>query len=116
MVPDRDLANPVFQDDEIAVFLELEADSPKKAAALAIETIAVDEALVQKVMTNQGLSTNGAATATALLNRAKMLRQQAQADADSEEDAEGLFDIAEQVVDQFSARERIAKQAQRYGY
>lgn len=107
LVPDRDITNPVFQDDEIAAFLALEADDVRRAAALALETIASDEALTQKVMRLLDLSTDGASLARALLQRAAALRQQA-TDADAREDAG--FDVAEMVYDPFSARERLIKQ------
>ena len=53
------------------------------------------------------LRTDGAATANALLKRAALLRGQ----ADDEEFADDAsFDFAEWVVDDFSGRERLAKQ------
>ena len=66
MIPDRRPDEAIFSDVEIDTFLNIEGDSIKRAAALALETIAADEALVQKVMTRLDLSTNGAAI-TALI-------------------------------------------------
>lgn len=109
LIPDRDTANAVFQDDEIAAFLALEGNV-RRAAALALETIASDEALTQKVIRLLDLSTDGASLARALLQRAAALRQQAD-DADARDGA--LFDWAEMVVDDFSARERLTAEVLR---
>lgn len=108
LVPDNDSTNYVFEDDEIAVFLALEYDNTRRAAALALETIAANEAHVLKVIKLLDLQTDGAKTADALLRRAKLLRGQADR-ADAAEEG-GAWDIAEWVVDDFSARERLRKQ------
>ncbi len=117
MIPDRVAGEVIFQDDEIAALLLLESNVLKRATALALETIAADEALVQKVQRTQQLETDGAKTADALLKRAKMLREQAaqEAVAAIEDDGTGYFDIAELVVDDFSTRERLRNEALRYG-
>lgn len=110
LIFDTDATNYVFEDEELAVFFSIEGSSLKRAAALALETMASNEAFVQKVITLLDLRTDGAATARALLARAERLRSQ----ADDEEFAvDGAFDIAEWVVDDFSARERLAKQVLR---
>lgn len=117
MIPDRVEAEAIFQDDELETFLALEDGVLKCAAACALETIAADEALVQKVQETEGLKTDGAKTATALLARAKTLREQAAAAAAAalEDDGAGYFDIAELVFDPFSARERRRNEALRSG-
>lgn len=110
LVFDTDSSNYVFEDGELAVFYDVEGDSLKRAAALALETMASHEAFVLKVITLMDLRTDGAATSRALLARAALLRSQ----ADDEEFADDAsFDIAEWVVDDFSARERLAKQVLR---
>lgn len=68
--------SPVFSDDEINAFLELEGDDVKRAAAQALDTIADDELLTSKVIRSQDLSTNGAALAQQLRARATELRRQ----------------------------------------
>lgn len=89
---DRDPGAPYFNDDEIETFLFLENASLKLAAALALETIATDEALVQKVIRTQKLETNGAATAKVLLDRAARLREQANIGDDGPSSGQdGLF-------------------------
>lgn len=109
LITDRDSSNSIFQDDEIDAFLSLEGNSVRLAAATALDAIATDQALVLKkiVMLGGDLETDGPAVAKALREQAKALR-------DTENES-GAFDIAEQVVDTFSFRERVWKQAQR-GY
>ena len=107
LIFDTDSANYVFEDAELSVFFSMEGDSLKRGAALALETMASNEAFVLKVITLMDLRTDGAATARALLARAALLRSQ----ADDEEFADDAsFDWAEMVVDDFSARERVRNQ------
>lgn len=80
LIPDRSLDVFVFQDEEIEAFLEIEG-GVKLATALALETIASDIAMVDKVIKIMDLQTDGAKTSDALLARAKLLREQAE-DAD----------------------------------
>jgi len=98
---------PIFQDEEIDAFLDLEGGTVKLAAALAAETIAFNEALVLKKLTLLGghVETDGPAVAKELRASAAAWREQV--------DADGAFDVAEQVVDQFTYRDRIYKQRQR---
>lgn len=77
LIPDKNPAWFAFQDEEIEVFLDLESDSVKEAAALALETIASDIAMVDKVIETLDLKTDGAKTAESLLKRAVLLREQA---------------------------------------
>lgn len=76
---DANPAAPIFDDGQITAFLTLEG-SPRLAAALALETIAANEALIsKKIRTEDGLSTDGPAVAAELRARAKALREQAAA-------------------------------------
>lgn len=99
--------SPIFQDEEIDAFLSIEGGTVKLAAALAAETIAFNEALVLKKLTLLGghVETDGPAVAKELRASAAAWREQV--------DVDGAFDIAEQVVDQFTYRDRIWKQRQR---
>ncbi len=107
LIFDTNASSYVFEDGELSVFLSIEGDSLKRAAALALETMASNEAFVLKVITLMDLRTDGAATANALMKRAARLRGQ----ADDEEFADDAsVDFAEWVVDDFSGRERMAKQ------
>jgi hypothetical protein len=112
MVPDRIQAEAIFSDEEYAAFLDLEGDI-RRATALALETIAADEALVQKVQQFGDFRTDGAKTADSLLKRAATLRSQA-SDADAAEDG-GAWDIAEMVTGPFGYRERLYNEALRDG-
>lgn len=82
LIPDRGGSLPdgtnffVFGDDEIAAFLSIEGGSVRLAAALAIETIASDTAMVDKVIETLDLKTDGAKVSDALLKRAALLREQ----------------------------------------
>lgn len=117
LIPDRVAAEPIFEDEEIEAFLSIEDDDVRRAAALALETIASDQAYTLKVIKTLDLQTDGAKTSDALLKRAEKLRGQADkadADAEAEEDG-GLFDIAEMPDTAFARRERIWKEGLRYG-
>lgn len=100
----------LFTDEEIAVFLVLEGDVVFRAAALALETIAVDQALVLKVIRTLDVQTDGAKVADSLLKRAKALRERAD---DDEPDDDDDFGVAEFVDDVFAGRERLVKQLAR---
>jgi hypothetical protein len=91
---DRNASYPIFQDDDIEAFIALEV-GVKRSAALAIETIATQQALILKVIRNLNLSTDGAKLAETLFKRAKALRDQA--DIEDGYGSDGLFDWAEQV-------------------
>lgn len=103
MIPDRVENVAVFQDDYITAFRAIEGDN-RRAAALALETIASDTAATLRVTKVLGLSFDGAKTSDALLKRAAMLREQADAD---DAEAGGLFDWAEWGVTDFAVRDRL---------
>lgn len=114
LIPDRnvqayddgDTSQWFFEDEEIEALLTMEGDNVKRAAALALETIASDEAYVQKAIRLMDLQTNGAQTAASLMARAAELRKQADKE---EEGAYDEWDYAEWVVNDFSGRERVEK-------
>lgn len=110
MIPDRNGADYLFEDDEIDAFLTIEGGGIKRAAALGLETIASDTAMVQGVIRLLDLTTDGAKTADFLLKKAQELRRQA-----ADEEVTGAFDIAEMVVDDFTYRERVYKESLRSG-
>lgn len=93
----------MLSDDQITAFLTLEGNDTKLAAAQALDTIASNEALVQKVIKIMDLKTDGAAVARELRQRAQALRNQV-ANA-------GAFDWAEVPVDAFSYREKLLRDA-----
>lgn len=101
----------LLSDASLQQLLTLEGDNVKLAAASALDVIASSEALILKKIELLDLKTDGPAVAKALREHAKALRDQVAA-TDVIADA-GAFDVAELVVDEFSARERLHKQAVR---
>ena len=104
----RDTQEPpeqVFTDPEIQVFYDLEL-TIKSASAMALESMASDEALLFKVIKILDLSTNGPAVAAQLMKHAESLRST---------DSEGGFDVIETADDPFTYRERLRKEFQRHG-
>ena len=97
-------AYEIFSDADITAFMSIEGSNVRKSAALALETIASSEVLVQKRIKLLELSTDGPAESKALLERSRMLR--AQADAD-DADGTSMIDWAEMNLDTFSVRERL---------
>lgn len=89
LISDVDEANELFIDGEITRFLTLSGGDLFRAAALALDTIAANEALVSKHIETHGLTLDGPAVAKALREQATSLREQAAA-----EDDEGSFMIA----------------------
>lgn len=102
MIPDSNADSYVFEDAEIEVFYAVEGDSLKRAVALALETIASNEAMVLKVIRLLDISTDGAKVSDALLKRAALLRSQA---LDAEAATDAGFDVAEMVIDDFAYRQ-----------
>jgi hypothetical protein len=97
MIPDRGTTTSAggglwfaFSDEEIQAFHELEGNSLKRATALALETLASNDALVKGVTETLDLKVDGAKAAEAMLKRAKMLREQA-----AENDADNAFSVVE---------------------
>lgn len=76
LIADTNPTYPQFTDEEIAAFLSLESSSVRRAAATALEVIAVNEALIQKRIVALHLETDGPALAAELRNLAKSLREQ----------------------------------------
>jgi len=110
---DTDSTYQLFQDVEIDYFLTLMGNNILRAAAMALLTIAAQETLLMKRIRLLDLSTDGPAEAAAL----RALAESYQEKADLAEAAEvgGTFDYAEMVVDEFTARERLDKEALRSG-
>lgn len=107
IISDRDVANIIFQDEEIQAFLDMNQSSVQRGSAAALDTIASNEAMVLKVIQTLDLSTDGASLARALREHAKQLREDADT-ADASE--EGLLDYAEMVTNAFTARQRLNNQ------
>lgn len=112
LIPDTNPAAYVFDDEEVATFLEIEDGRVKRAAALALETMASNEAYTQKVIKLLDLSTDGAKVSDALLKRAGELRTQDAADELKEDNADGYagFEIAEWPLGPASTRDYLERQ------
>lgn len=108
-IPDRDVDDAIWSDEELQVFLDTESNL-FRATALVLETMASDHALVLKVMRVQNIETSGDRVSSALLARAKLLRKQAD---DLDDVDNGGFEVIEMVHDDFSWRERILNEALR---
>jgi len=78
---DRDPDYEIFSDEEIAVFLSLNEQDARLAAADALDQIAASQALILKYIEVNGLKTNGQAVANALHQQAESLRARAAAEA-----------------------------------
>lgn len=112
LISDIDANTPIFQDDAIAAFVAMTpGGNVKRAAALALLTLAANETLVQKRIKTLDLSTDGPAEAEALRKLAVDLRKQA--DEDETADDGGAFDWAEMVTNPFVYEERLVKDRQR---
>lgn len=107
LIPDRVGTEPLFEDEELNAFLVLEGDE-RRAAALALETLASDQALTQRAVRLLDIQTDGAKVADSLLKRAATLRAQADSqDERASDDADVGFDVAEMAFEPFGTRERI---------
>lgn len=99
---DTDISDPVFTDEEYSVFYSFEGGNMRRAIARIYETVAGSEAYIQKVIKLLDITTDGAKLAAEFRAQAKHQRQL----ADEEEAREGtVWDIAEQNVSEFAARE-----------
>lgn len=96
LIADLDTANPIFTDDQIKTYLELnDWDTGYKqgiyrAAADALDAIATSEVLVSKKIRTQDLSTDGPAVAAELRKQAAALRDKAD---DEDAKADSFFQI-----------------------
>lgn len=81
----------MFSNQQLGHFYTVGRGNILRATAYAVSAIAVSEALINKVIKTQDLSTDGAKVATALLAKAELLFKQAD-DAD-EETLSAAFEI-----------------------
>lgn len=100
----------ILSDAQIESLLDMESNV-KLAAALALDTIASNEALVQKKIRLLDIQTDGPAVAKELRAHATALRKQV-IDAEAL-DADSAFDIAETVFPPFGPEQRILNAAMR---
>lgn len=104
--------NVVFQDEVYTSLLNMNGQSIRYAAAQAIDVMALNEAVVQKVIRILDLRTEGNKVQASLHAQAKELRRQEDEGAG---DWSGYFDYAEMVTNSQTARERMVGQWMRTG-
>jgi hypothetical protein len=112
LITDTDSGSQFLQDEELDDMLSLNGSEPLLAAAMALETIASSETLVQKRITILGRSTDGPSEAVSLRAHAKQLREQYQANLGG---TDAGFDWAEWTLDPASEHEIIVNGALRNG-
>jgi hypothetical protein len=100
----------ILSDAQIAAAMTLEGDDPRLALAQCLEIEASSEAMIQKRIRVLDISTDGPAVAKELRERAKALREQVASGAVGDALP---WAVAEQIVDNFGARERVYKQVER---
>lgn len=106
---DRDEpGNQFFQDEELDAILAMEGEV-KLAAAQALDTMASQEAMIEKKIRILDLTTDGPAVAAELRARAEALREQYYGGSDD------LPATAELVVDQFTYEQRLRNEVLRKG-
>lgn len=115
MFPDTNIADPLFQDEEIAVFLALEVGL-LRARARGLMRAATDVALTLRVTRVLGLEVDGVAAARELRLEAEEEYDRADAaDVLTAAQSGTLFDWAEFAFEPFGARERIDAELLRGG-
>lgn len=78
LIPDLGTgADQIFSDEQIASFATLGGEDALISTALALETIATNEALTYKYVKTDDLTVDGVKGASLILERAKSLRQMA---------------------------------------
>ena len=93
LIADTDPANRFFSTKQVGLFLSMNGDSTRRAAAQALDVWAANEAMVSKKIRTQDLSTDGPAVAESLRKAAAELRRQAD-QGEGDADVSG-FEIVE---------------------
>jgi hypothetical protein len=106
LINDTDTANHLYSDQEIEAFLSLCQESIFLAAALALETLAANEVLVQKRIQLLDLSTDGPAEARALRQLAESYRHYVYLESPTVANADAFiaWDLIEQMDDDADIR------------
>ncbi len=101
LIADTDESAEILTDEQIGAFVSLARNgNVKRAAAMALRTIATSETLIQKKLKTLDLETDGAALGSELRQQAAQLDKSA--DDDEERDAvfsDDYFEILDMVVD-----------------
>lgn len=116
LITDTDEDTPIFTDDQIGQFLFVGSAGTgayglaeiRLAAAYALDVIASSQVLTLKVGKAFDMQIDGSKVSQEIRTHANTLRTLAYSDM-----SDGGFAIAEQVLDQFSFRERLVKEVLR---
>jgi hypothetical protein len=116
LITDTDITDPIFTDDQINQFLYVGSSGTgsygmaeiRLASAYALRTIASSQVLTLKVGKAFDMQIDGSKVSSEIRAHADALQALAFAD-----NSDGGFAIAEQVLDQFSFRERLIKEVLR---
>lgn len=103
LIPDMDITDPAFQDEEIEYYFSSEGNL-RKAAALALEIAATKDVLIFKVMKSGTDSVDAAKGAAVLLERARALRKQ---EDESVLDTGGVIGVVEMANGIFGYRQVV---------
>lgn len=109
LVSDTDVSRPILDDEDLEAFIAI-AGNYWLGAAMALDSIATNEVLTQKVLTIMGTSTDGAKVAKELRARARQLREDFKNFGPATELG---FATAEMPDGAFSREEMLLKQYQR---
>jgi len=113
-ISDTQVSRPVLDDEDIEAYLDMASDSVPLAAAMALETIAINEILCLKVVNLMGaVVTDAASAAKQLLALAKSLREEHMTNATA--DSPGFVSI-EMADDFLQRREKYAKTVEEESY
>jgi hypothetical protein len=106
---DTDTDDPILQDEEYSAFLARESGNVDLGSARALDSMASNEAMINKIITHNGLTIDGVSVSRELRKHAESLRKSAK-----ENDVTGEFAIAGMVTTQFSLRDQLMNEAARH--
>jgi len=113
-ISDTEESRPVLDDEDIEAYLSMAGDSVPLAAAMALETIAINEILCLKVVNLMGaVVTDAASAAKQLIALAKSLREEDLTNATA---ASPGFVSIEMADDFLQRREKYAKTVEEESY
>jgi hypothetical protein len=104
LIGDTDSDNEIYPDASVDAFLSFQGGNVKRAASIALNAMAANEAYIQKKVKVGDLTTDGPAVAEALRKLAQTLWDQGGIDEDGAD-----FDIAEMTLNPWSYDEILTK-------
>lgn len=104
---DTDTSYPVFTDEQVQAFLDMESGNVRRAAASMLEVMAANQAFIMKKIETLDLKLDGPALAAEFRALAKQYRETAETGAGA------AFAIAEMVHSPSGAQRRLWNQIRR---